>query len=252
LLSGEGRLDSTLTVFNLEEFFVMQLHRKIFGLIALTWIILCPMAKASGLALDPDELRGTSSKKPISVLQNRFYLKAWRPELGLLYGTITNEAYTDTKLHGYRLGIFLNEWVGVETQYILSTVRDSADRKALKKKVYRDQFENKLVTADAEVNPIRQLQDFVAVAAPLYGKVNVLDMFLVYVDIYATLGISRVNTQQGVKTAIAVGGGQRFYWADQWNLRLDFRNRSYTETRAGNQSRRNAWSVDFGLGYLFL
>lgn len=207
----------------------------------------------AGLELDPDELRGSSSKKPISVIQNRFYLKAWRPELGTLVGTINNEAYTDTKLHGFRIGLFLNEWVGLETQHILTTVKDSADRKALKKKIYRDLVdEDKKVTADAEVNPINQVQDLVAVAAPLYGKVNIFDMALVYVDLYGTFGVSRVTTEQGIKTAVTAGAGQRFYWGDRWSMRLDFRNRSYTETRAGTNSRKNAWSTDFGVSYLFL
>jgi len=230
----------------------MNLNKRFYFLFVFIGFLLTQQSFAAGLELDPDELRGSNSKKSVSVLQNRFYLKAWRPEVGTLIGTITNEAYTDTKLHGFRLGIFLNEWVGVEGQYILTTVRDSADRKALKKKIYRDQYEDKKVTADAEVNPIKQIQDFVAVAAPLYGKVNLLDLALLYVDIYGTFGVSRVNTEQGVKTAITAGAGQRFYWGDRWSLRLDFRNRSFTETRAGLESRKNAWSTDLSVSYLFL
>jgi outer membrane beta-barrel protein len=229
----------------------MTVNIRIYFLSLIFSFIATNVAFASGLELDPEELRGSNSKKAVSVLQNRFYLKAWRPEVGTLLGTITNEAYTDTKLHGFRLGMFLNEWVGLEGQHILTTVRDSADRKALKKKIYRDQYENKLVTADAEINPIQQIQDFVAVAAPLYGKVNILDLALIYVDLYGTFGISRVTTQQGVKTAVAAGAGQRFYWGDRWSLRLDFRNRSYTETRAGLESRKNAWSTDLSVSYLF-
>lgn len=230
----------------------MNLNKRLYFLFVFIGFLLTQQSYAAGLELDPDELRGSNSKKSVSVLQNRFYLKAWRPEVGTLIGTITNEAYTDTKLHGFRLGIFLNEWVGLEGQYILTTVRDSADRKALKKKIYRDQFEDKKVTADAEVNPIKQIQDFAAVAAPLYGKVNLLDLALIYVDIYGTFGISRVNTEQGVKTAITAGAGQRFYWGDRWSFRLDFRNRSFTETRAGLESRKNAWSSDLSVSYLFL
>lgn len=230
----------------------MNLNKRFYFLPIFIGFLLTHQSYAAGLELDPDELRGSNSKKSVSVLQNRFYLKAWRPEIGTLIGTITNEAYTDTKLHGFRLSLFLNEWVGVEGQYILTTVRDSADRKALKKKIYRDQFEDKKVTADAEVNPIKQIQDYVAVAAPLYGKVNLLDLALIYVDIYGTFGVSRVNTEQGIKTAITAGAGQRFYWGDRWSLRLDFRNRSFTETRAGLESRKNAWSSDVSVSYLFL
>lgn len=211
------------------------------------------IASAAGLDLDPEELKGTSSKKTVAVLQNRFFLKAWRPEVGILAGTITNEAYNDTKFHGLRIGLFVNEWVGAEFQHIVTTVKDSADREALNKKIYRDRTDpNKLVSADAEVNPIHAMQDIVAIAAPFYGKMNILDLALVYVDIYAVLGISRVNTDQSNMTALAMGGGQRFYFGDRWSTRLDFRNRSYTEQRAGKESRRNAWTVDLGLSYLFL
>jgi outer membrane beta-barrel protein len=149
--------------------------------------------------------------------------------------------------------VFLNEWVGIETQIIRTTVKDSADRKALKQKTYRDKTDpSKLVTADAEVNPINSANDYVLIAAPLYGKVNVFDLALVYVDLYGSLGISRVGTEQGTKNAVAIGGGQRFYFEDHWSARLDFRDRTYTETRGGQNSKRNAWTVDFGVSYLFL
>lgn len=231
----------------------MSKHRSYFFFLFICSLLSASNLLAAGLDLDPDELKGTSSKKTVAVLQNRFFLKAWRPEIGLLAGTITNEAYNDTKFHGLRIGVFANEWVGAEVQQIITTVKNSADRDALNKKIYRDRNDpNKLVSADAEVNPIHAMQDFVAIAAPLYGKMNILDFALIYVDIYGTFGLSRVKTEQGDMNALALGGGQRFYFADRWSARLDFRNRSYTETRAGKESRRNAWTVDFGLSYLFL
>lgn len=228
-------------------------HRIQYLFTLLIFLFFSGHSLAAGLDLDPEELKGSSSKKTVAVLQNRFFLKAWRPELGILAGTITNEAYNDTKFHGYRLGMFFNEWVGAEFQHIITTVKDSADREALNKKIYRDRNDpSKLVSADAEVNPIHRMQDFVAIAAPLYGKMNILDLALIYVDIYGTFGISRVKTDQGDMNALAIGGGQRFYFGDRWSARLDFRNRSYTETRAGKNSRRNAWTVDLGVSYLFL
>ena len=221
--------------------------------IVLSTICLSRPAVSSGLDLNADELKGTTTKKPVAVLQNRYFLKSWRPELGFLMGTVTNEAYTDTQTRGLRLGVFLNEWVGIEKQIIRTTVKDSADRKALKQKTYRDKTDpSKLVTADAEVNPINSANDYVLIAAPLYGKVNVFDLALVYVDLYGSLGISRVGTEQGTKNAVAIGGGQRFYFEDHWSARLDFRDRTYTETRGGQNSKRNAWTVDFGVSYLFL
>jgi outer membrane beta-barrel protein len=209
-------------------------------------------ATAAGLELNPDELKGESTKKSVAILQNRYFLKSWRPEVGLLVGSVTNEAFTKTKTRGARVGVFLNEWVGLEAQYILTTVRNSADRVALNQKTYRDRTDpNKIVTADAEVNPIKSFQDFVLIGAPLYGKVNVLDLAIVYVDIYGTLGMSRVGTEQGTKNAYVLGGGQRFYFAQRWSGRLDFRNRSYTETREGKSAQHNSWTVDGGVSIMF-
>lgn len=207
---------------------------------------------AAGLELNPDELKGVSTKKSVSILQNRYFLKAWRPEVGLLMGNVLNEAFTKTKTRGMRVGVFLNEWVGLESQYILTTVRNSADRKALNQKKYRDYNDPaKFVTADAEVNPISSFQDFVLIGAPLYGKVNVLDLGIVYVDIYGSLGFSRVGTEQGTKNALALGAGQRFYFAERWSGRLDFRNRTYNETRSGAASQHNCWTVDGGISFMF-
>jgi outer membrane beta-barrel protein len=210
-------------------------------------------ANSQTLDLNPNEIRGTAEKKPVAVLQNRYFLKALRPEIGLLYGTVLNESYTKTSLMGARLGLFINEWIGVETQYINAKVADSDDRKALNKLVYRKQDDSsKLVSPDPEVNAIHHINDFAVIAAPFYGKLSLLDWTIIYTDIYGSLGISQVNTDQGNKSAISFGGGLRTYWASRWSTRLDFRDRLYTETRSGESTKKNAWSVDFGVSmFLF-
>ena len=214
-------------------------------------LLFSAISYAEGLELNPEELKGDTNKKLVSVLQNRYFLKAWRPEIGVLAGSISNEAFTKTLTRGLRVGIFLNEWVGLEAQYILTTVRNSADRKALNQKTYRDRNDaNKIVVADAEVNTIKSFQDFVMIGAPLYGKVNILDLAIVYVDLYGTFGISRVGTDQGTKTALAIGAGQRFYFAKRWSARLDFRNRSFTEGRDGSTSQHNSWTIDGGVSLM--
>lgn len=207
---------------------------------------------AQSLELNPDEIRGVDTKKQVAVLQNRYFLKAWRPEVGILAGTILNESYTKTTLTGMRVSMFFNEWVGAEYQYIKASVADSDDRKALNELQYRKKDDpNILVTPAPEVNPISGMNDFSAIAAPFYGKVSLLDWSIVYADIYGSLGASSVNTSQGTKTAASYGGGMRLYWAQRWSSRLDFRDRTYTETRAGRDTRKHSWSVDFGVSYLF-
>lgn len=213
----------------------------------------------SSLDLKPSEIRGTSSKKPVSVLQNRFFLKNLRPEFGLIGGSLLNEAYTDTKSFGVRLGMFFSEWVGAEVQYIRTSVADSADRRALNTMKFWKipgagdaTAGNEVVTVDPEVNPVHQMTDVSVIAAPFYGKLNLMNKLIVYSDLYLSAGISQVGTDQGDKTAFSYGAGQRFYLYDSWSVRLDFRTRSYTEQRSGQETRKNMISFDLGASYFFL
>lgn len=214
--------------------------------------------KGFGQSLDisPSSFRPGADKRPVAVLQNRFFRKSFRPEAGFLAGTILNESYTSTNASGLRLGMFLGEWMGVEAQWISTKVSDSADRKALNKLRYRPLEGDatngtQVVSPDPDVNAIHGMRDLTAVAAPFYGKLNLFDQMIVYTDVYVTAGMSTVETDQGSKNAFVFGGGQRLYMFDSFSLRLDFRNRVFKETRAEAERQRNSWSVDFGASYLF-
>jgi outer membrane beta-barrel protein len=224
---------------------------------ALGWLAMCCLggvvssaAFAQGLELKASEIRGQTDTKEVSVLQNRYFLKAWRPELGVGGGAFINEAYTSTTAWGARFSLFPSEWFGVEAQYLKTNVADSADRKALNQirryKTLEDAQNNILTTIDPEFNPIRQVIDTNVVMTPFYGKLNLVDLLIVYTDLYLSLGVSRLETDQGPKTGVLWGVGERFYLARWFSLRADFRVRSFTETRAGMETNRNAMSVDFG------
>lgn len=203
------------------------------------------------LELKPSEIRGKTEAAPVSVLQNRFFMKTYRPELGLMAGTMLNEAYSDTAMWGWRIGMFFSEWVGAEVQYLKTRVSDSDDRKALNKMQFRKINEDKIVTPNPEVNNISEIVDVNIVTAPFYGKLNLVDMMIVYTDLFVSAGMSRVDTDQGVKNAISLATGLRLYLLNSWSIRVEFRDRMFQETRAGETDRRNALSVDFGLSYFF-
>ncbi len=226
------------------------------------------MAAQTGWALDlnPNEIRGKSSKEPVSVLQNRYFLKAFRPEFGMMAGQVIDEAYLDTSLAGGRVGMFFNEWLGVDIQMARTTVRDSADRTALNSVKYlplpeRDASgnaipadptaEQRVVTPDPEVNAVHAMQDVTAVAAPFYGKLNLLNKWIVYTDLYFTSGYTRVETDQGTKNGMSFGVGQRFYLGKAVSVRIDARDRIYRESRAGKPTSKNTYSWDLGLSYFF-
>ncbi len=200
--------------------------------------------------LKPEEIRGKGASSPVTILQNRYFLKAWRPELGVSYGTVTNEAYTDTKLLGFRGALFFNEWLGLELQSFTATTSDSDDLKALKRLRYlKIEDPTVQVFPDPEINRIKKIGDLSVIAAPFYGKLNFSDWLIIYSDLYLTAGGSTLDTDQGAINALSFGAGQRFYWQKSLSFRIDFKGRSYTEKAAGKDHRKTTYSVDFGLSY---
>ena len=222
----------------------MKVIRVLTGICSLLWA-----ASALSMDLSPDDIRGASSKEPVDVLQNRYFLKSFRPEFGILAGTILNEAYLNTQITGLRGGMFINEWIGFEGQYIRSKVNQSTDAKTLEKLQYRPLTGDGVTTVSPEVNAIHSIGELSALAAPLYGKLNILNQLIVYTDIYFAAGFASVQTDQGAKPSLAIGLGERFYVGKSWSVRIDFKDRIFNETRGGASSRRNAESIDVGVGY---
>lgn len=226
---------------------VKKSRRLILGCVMATFLT------TPGFALDlkPSEIRGESRRTPVSVLQNRFFTKAFRPEFGVAAGTFINQAYTDTRLFGVRAALFFNEWLGVEFQALQTSVSDSEDRRALNELKYRKLDSSDVVSPDPEVNNIHAVTDVNAIFAPFYGKLNLLDKIIVYSDLYLTGGISKVNTDQGDLNSFSWGIGQRFYWKKNLSFRIDVRDRVYREIRNLEEYTKNTYSVDFGMSYFF-
>jgi outer membrane beta-barrel protein len=212
--------------------------------------------------LDPNEIRGKSSKESVTVLQNRYFLKTFRPEAGLLVGAILDEAYLETRTFGARSGLFFNEWLGFEVAMTRTSVKDSDDRKALNKLKYKpltsgdaippgDGTVETVVSPDPEVNAIHGMTDISAIAAPFYGKLNFINRVIIYTDLYTAVGVSRVETDQGEKVAYTIGAGERFYVGKNWSFRIDFKDRIFNESRAGTESRKNSYAFDLGTSYFF-
>lgn len=216
------------------------------------------------LDLNPNEIRGKTVKEPVTVLQNRYFLKSYRPEFGLMAGMIVDEAYLNTSTFGGRSGLFLNEWLGFEVQMLRTRVADSDDRKVLQRKktlkpsdsgdavpATNGQGEFVFVTSDPEVNAVHSMQDFTAVAAPFYGKLNLLNKWVIYTDLYGVAGVSRIDTDQGDITGISIGLGERFYIGKSWSIRVDVKDRIFTETREGQKMQKNSYAFDIGASYFF-
>lgn len=219
---------------------------------------------AFALELSPEEIRGEKTNRPVSVLQNRFFKKVLRPELGILAGQVNDEAYLETKYTGARLGLFFTEQIGLEYQFIKTKVSDSLDRKALRNIKYlpyplptEEEDPNfdpatQYKEVSPEINPIRRAHDLTAVYAPIYGKLDLLNAYILYFDLYISLGLSKVDTDQGEKSAFTFGIGERFYFSESWSIRVDYKRRMYDETRDGKTVNKDADTIDLGLSFFFL
>lgn len=202
--------------------------------------------------LQPASIRGDAKKNPVSVLQNRYFMKVGRPEVGFIVGSFLNESYTDTSSVGLRAALFATEWLGFEYQYSDTSVKDSDDRRALNQIKYRSIDTEETISPDPEVNSVHGMIDGNIIFAPFYGKMNLMNYLIVYSDVYFTTGVTKVDTDQGDITGVSFGAGQRFYWERSISMRVDFRDRIYTETRAGKDSRKHTYTIDFGLSYFFI
>lgn len=208
------------------------------------------------LELKPKQIRAKTKEKPVSVLQRRYFKKTLRPEFGLLFGNFLNEAYTVTEKRGVRAGLFFTEWLGLELQYIDTSISSSDDKNALTKLKFKKRDpepgeEDTLVSPEPEINKIHSVFDTNVILAPFYGKLNLLDLIIVYTDLYVAFGAAQLDTDQGAKTAVSFALGQRFYVFKSLSFRIDFRNYSFSEKRLDKTSNRNAQSYDFGMSYFF-
>ena len=204
---------------------------------------------AAALELDANEIRGKKTKKPVKILQNRFFKKAFRPEVGLITGRFVNEAYTSTIFAGGRLTFFYDEWLGLEFQKIWTSVEESADRKSLNELKYRRLETDEVVSPDPDTNAIAGSTDLSVVYAPFYGKLNFADKVIIYADLYASLGLSKVDTDQGSLNSISWAFGQRLYWKKSISFRFEIKDRIYIEDRNGSDHTKPSYSADIGVSY---
>ena len=189
-------------------------------------------------------------EKPVKVLQNRYFLKAMRPELSAFGGVVLNESYSRTSLFGARVGLFPTESWGIEASFGKFVASDSADLKALKQLEYYDQ-KGKPLRIEPSYVRLESVTSLTANFVPVYGKINLLDWNIIYSDLYVNGGVGLVKTSQGNKNALVVGVGQRFYFAKSFNVRVDATDHIFRETRDNlgqlKQSWHHGWTVTVGI-----
>lgn len=187
-----------------------------------------------------------------SVVQNRFYRKALRPELSLAGGMLLNEAYSKTSGAAARVGLYFNEYVGLEVNYSKFVSTNSPDLDALSRLVY---YKEDGTTTHVVPSFVRLSNaTFAQVAfAPIYGKINILNYAIAYSDLTISAGTGVLKTSSQSEIPMIFGVGQRFYFTKNMSARFDATDYIFSETRENNGARveslRHAWFVSFGVGF---
>lgn len=180
-------------------------------------ISFCETSKAYGRTVSGNPVQ-TAETAP-TVLQNRFFTKQMRLDVGLSAGTILNESYSKTQSAGARAGLFLSEKIGVEYNFAKFKSEDSADLKALRRQEVCIELECRSIEPSfIRLNRMHQLQ---IVTAPIYGKINLFDWAILYSDLTLSAGAAQVDSTQGKKWAFTPSIGQRFYFSKAFSLRVD-------------------------------
>lgn len=190
---------------------------------------------------------------PVRVLQNRYFLKALRPEISVFGGSVLNESYSNTYAIGARAGIFVTEYLGLEYAYSVYNAQDSADLKAINGLEYCPPtgcVNNEVKSLEPSFVRMKSAHTGLLTFAPIYSKISLFSQFILYSDICFSAGAAKINTSQGAKTAAVIGIGQRFYFAKSFNLRIDATDHIFKETRVNKgenvTSTRHAWVVSLG------
>lgn len=191
------------------------------------------------------------SEPPVSVLQNRYFLKAMRPELSVFGGTVLNEAYSKTNAVGGRLGLFFTEYLGLEYTFSRFLSQDSNDLEAIREVEYCVDTACKVKQRlEPSFTRLDRAHDIMVSFAPVYGKASIFQDIIVYSDIYGTAGVGQLQTSHGNKITYLLGVGQRFYFAKMFNVRIDAWDHIFKEERENLgqkvMSTKHSWEVSLG------
>lgn len=217
----------------------------------LTAVSLSPVCfgapKKSGrlIALNQREISNITPE----VIQNRFFTKRLRAEVGASAGVVLNESYSQTMISGARVGLFLTEKLGIEYNFNRLKSSDSSDLLALRaQEVCIDKECKSIEPSFNRLNRVNQLQ---LVTSPIYGKINLFDSVILYSDLTLSAGFARIDTTQGEKWGFTPSIGQRFYFSRHFSFRIDVTDIYLKETlKYGNLEKsnwRHNWTALAGL-----
>lgn len=155
----------------------------------------------------------------LGVIQDRYYTKDGRIELGVFGGFTDADPFFETRSLGGLVGYHLSEYFSIKGIAWKDFVSDST---AL------DQFVKK-VGVRTNSNPTESYFALEGAFSPIYGKISLLGSAIIYLDFHVSLGAGSVQTLNGNYFAPSFGIGQQAFVSKNVAIGFDFRWVTYQE-----------------------
>lgn len=154
------------------------------------------------------------------VVQNRYYKKAHKVELGLFGGIASSDPFLVIREAGGTLGYHFNEYFAFSALYMKFLTNTSSAYSTFKAE-----------TAAVEVNYNKPKQFYGGELgySPIYGKLSLMGKMIIYYDLHLLGGAGLQETENGKYFAPVGGIGQQIYISKLLSIRLDYRMMFYSE-----------------------
>lgn len=198
------------------------------------------------------------------VVQNRRYSKEKRFFGSVMYGSLIGHDERSGGAMYLGVGYFFNEQHGVEVNYTSYSTEFSAGQKEV---INKGGFMNH-----------NKMESFYGLSyhwSPIYAKLSLLDWKILYFDMTFSPVVGMTNVKQLIGTSatspqeesagpyftFGIDVAQHFYMSDHFALKVDFKNRFYSEkiktfyatggSRTESSKSQNITTLGIGLEYFY-
>ncbi|MBI4404320.1 MAG: outer membrane beta-barrel domain-containing protein [Deltaproteobacteria bacterium] len=162
--------------------------------------------------IEKEYWQGTD-RAPVEVVQNRFYTKSNKFELGVFGALVSTDPFLSVKAAGASLGYHISEYFSIHALYWKDYVSPSS-------------ASDTLATSNGSVVNTNEPKSFKGAEIafyPLYGKLSLVGKSIVYFDAFLLAGGGLRETESGNAPAMMTGLGSQLYLSRIFTIRLDYR-----------------------------
>lgn len=180
-------------------------------------------------------------EKDVKVVQNRIVDRRWRNEFSFGYSNVLGgDAYMQTQMLNLSYHLHITPRWSVGLNYFNAYNKLSSEATAL-------------IATDELIPDLDQPEsgyELVGNFAPIYGKLNVLDMGVAQFDMYLLTTYGQIALKSGDTSTYSVGAGIGLWISQHLTSRLEVRQRFYEARRFGGGVNIDTTVAGVSFGYM--